>query len=191
MAKCCSAQIVLPGLPRIDSLSRPTDHLRPLGYRSPCTKADRMRPPLGRRQFLAGTALAALSSAAGCGTILYPERRGQTSGQLDWGIVMLDGIGLLLFFIPGVIAFAVDFATGTIYLPSEPQHFPPAGPQPTALKRIQVDSTPLTRESIAQAVTAETGEPVALAEGEYLSAELEHLEDFWPTRDRLAGEYAN
>ena len=30
---------------------------------------------------------------------------------------MLDGIGLLLFIIPGVIAFAVDFSTGAIYLP--------------------------------------------------------------------------
>src|SRR5689334_12007234 len=56
---------------------------------------------------------------ASCGTILYPERRGQTAGRLDVGVVALDGIGLLLFLVPGVIAFAVDFATGTIYLPPE------------------------------------------------------------------------
>ena len=52
-----------------------------------------------------------------CGTILYPERRGQKAGRLDVGVVLLDGLGLLFFLIPGVIAFAVDFATGTIYLP--------------------------------------------------------------------------
>ena len=53
----------------------------------------------------------------GCGTILYPERKGQKSGNIDVGVAILDGIGLLLFIIPGVIAFAVDFYDGTIYLP--------------------------------------------------------------------------
>ncbi len=53
----------------------------------------------------------------GCGTILYPERKGQTGGRIDTGVAVLDGIGLLLFVVPGVIAFAVDFYNGTIYLP--------------------------------------------------------------------------
>lgn len=53
----------------------------------------------------------------GCGTILYPERKGQKSGKIDAGVAVLDGIGLLFFLIPGVIAFAVDFNNGTIYLP--------------------------------------------------------------------------
>ncbi len=54
---------------------------------------------------------------AGCGTILYPERKGQVKGRIDPGIAVLDGVGLLLFIVPGVIAFAVDFSNGTIYLP--------------------------------------------------------------------------
>jgi hypothetical protein len=52
-----------------------------------------------------------------CGTILYPERKGQSSGQLDSGVVILNSIGLLFFLVPGVIAFAVDFNNGAIYLP--------------------------------------------------------------------------
>src|SRR5262249_7729458 len=56
---------------------------------------------------------------ASCGTLLYPERRGQPVGRLDVGVVALDGVGLLLFLVPGVIAFLVDFATGAIYLPPE------------------------------------------------------------------------
>lgn len=52
-----------------------------------------------------------------CGTLLYPERRGQTNGQIDVGVVALDAIGLLFFFVPGVVAFGVDFITGAIYLP--------------------------------------------------------------------------
>ena len=48
---------------------------------------------------------------------MYPERRGQRGGSLDAGVAVLDGIGLLFGIIPGVIAFAVDFSNGTIYLP--------------------------------------------------------------------------
>ncbi len=45
----------------------------------------------------------------GCGTILYPERRGQAAGRYDTDIVILDAIGLLFFIVPGVVAFGVDF----------------------------------------------------------------------------------
>jgi hypothetical protein len=55
---------------------------------------------------------------AGCGTIIYPERRGQTGGRIDVGIVILDAVGLFFFIIPGLIAFGVDFTTGAIYMPS-------------------------------------------------------------------------
>lgn len=53
----------------------------------------------------------------GCGTILHPERKGQRAGEIDPKIAIFDAIGLLFFFVPGVIAFAVDFSNGTIYLP--------------------------------------------------------------------------
>ncbi len=64
-----------------------------------------------------GLLVALGAQALGCGTILYPERRGQTSGRIDPSVAILDGIGLLLFLIPGLVAFAVDFGTGAIYLP--------------------------------------------------------------------------
>ncbi|HWV14283.1 MAG TPA: polyribonucleotide nucleotidyltransferase [Cellvibrio sp.] len=50
-----------------------------------------------------------------CGTIFYPERRGQKAGRIDPVVAIADAIGLFFYFIPGVIAFAVDFATGAIY----------------------------------------------------------------------------
>ena len=73
-----------------------------------------------RRHLLTGASATLLAaSLSGCGTLLYPERKGQGSGgRLDPSIVILDGIGLLLFLIPGIIAFAVDFGNDTIYLPS-------------------------------------------------------------------------
>jgi len=61
--------------------------------------------------------LTLIANLAACGTILYPERNGQKAGQIDPAIAILDGVGLLFFIIPGVIAFAVDFSNHSIYLP--------------------------------------------------------------------------
>ena len=58
-----------------------------------------------------------IAQLMGCGTILYPERKGQKSGKIDSGVAILDGIGVLFFILPGAIAFVVDFYNGTIYLP--------------------------------------------------------------------------
>ena len=62
-------------------------------------------------------ALVLAVQASSCGTLLYPERKGQKDGRLDTTVVLLDGVGLLFFIIPGLIAFLVDFNNGTIYLP--------------------------------------------------------------------------
>ncbi|RWU23957.1 polyribonucleotide nucleotidyltransferase [Pseudomonas alkylphenolica] len=59
-----------------------------------------------------------LTQLSACGTLFYPERRGQIEGKVDPVIVALDAIGILFYVIPGLIAFGVDFATGAIYLPS-------------------------------------------------------------------------
>lgn len=54
---------------------------------------------------------------ASCGTILYPERRGTQSGHVDTGVAVMDGLWLLMFIVPGVVAFVVDFGNGAIYEP--------------------------------------------------------------------------
>jgi len=66
-----------------------------------------------------GTVLVAtlLTQLSACGSIFYPDRRGQIEGRIDPLIAGLDAIGILFFVIPGLIAFGVDFATGAIYLP--------------------------------------------------------------------------
>ncbi|CAG8868458.1 hypothetical protein PS627_03035 [Pseudomonas fluorescens] len=60
---------------------------------------------------------ALLTQLTACGTLFYPERRGQIEGKIDPVIVALDAIGILFYVIPGLIAFGVDFATGAIYYP--------------------------------------------------------------------------
>jgi len=72
------------------------------------------RLSLTLRVFICGVLMVQLT---GCGTILYPERKGQKSGKIDAGVAILDGIGVLCFIIPGVIAYVADFYNGTIYLP--------------------------------------------------------------------------
>jgi hypothetical protein len=58
-----------------------------------------------------------VANLVSCGTILYPERKGQRPGKIDPNVAVLDAVGLLFFIIPGVIAFAVDFNNNSIYLP--------------------------------------------------------------------------
>lgn len=67
-------------------------------------------------------ALIPLAATPACGTLFYPERQDATmSGRVDPNILILDGIGLLFFVIPGLVAFGIDFATGAIYLPEDVQ----------------------------------------------------------------------
>jgi hypothetical protein len=99
-----------------------------------------------RRKFLHhllgyGCATTLAGATSGCGTILHPERVGRPhSQQIDWKIVALDGLGLILFFVPGVVAFVVDFCTGAIYLPYDEcdpcyggHPYPPAAGPPDAV----------------------------------------------------------
>jgi hypothetical protein len=54
----------------------------------------------------------------GCGTLIFPERqKAEHSGKLDPNILILDGVGLLFFILPGLVAYGVDFVTRAIYLP--------------------------------------------------------------------------
>jgi hypothetical protein len=146
-----------------------------------------MEGALSRRGFLAVGAAGSLSVVVGCGTILHPERRYQPQGvDLDWGIVALDTLGLLLFFIPGVIAFAVDFTTGAIYLPPSQvlgANAPPSKDRP--LVALRVPQQELTRQRLEQEASRHAGRDVRLVAGEYKTAPLSKIDDFWPTRERL------
>ncbi|MFJ4397514.1 polyribonucleotide nucleotidyltransferase [Pseudomonas sp. NPDC089396] len=58
-----------------------------------------------------------LTQLTACGTIFYPDRRGQIGGKIDPVVAAMDAIGILFYVIPGLIAFGIDFATGAIYYP--------------------------------------------------------------------------
>lgn len=89
-----------------------------------------------------------------CGYILHPEQRGQKAGELDLAIVGLDAIGLLFFIIPGVIAFAVDIYSGTIYKPNGTSR---AAFREDNIQQIKIDPKNITKESIAAALKQNSG----------------------------------
>ena len=121
---------------------------------------------------------------SGCGLLLYPERRGQPLGRLDWTVVALDTIGLCFFFVPGLIAFAVDFATGTLFLPEGGVAANTAGEHP-ALVRLSIPPDQLSLQAIEKAVSDYTHQPIRLQDGQYEIHTLEDIEKFWSKHDEL------
>jgi hypothetical protein len=97
-------------------------------------------------------------SLTGCGTLLYPERRGQTSGKIDPGVAILDGVGLVVFIVPGLVAFAIDFTTGSIYLP----HGKKTAGKTGSLKVVHFKPEEKTPEKLGEIISKETGNAVDL-----------------------------
>ena len=114
-----------------------------------------------------------IAQLAGCGTLIHPERRGQTSGRIDPAVAILNGIGLLFFVIPGLIAFAVDFSTGAIYLPGGGR----SSLDQNDIKMITFDSTRATAAAIEEIIWEETGHRVKLNQADMKVSRLESLED--------------
>ena len=141
---------------------------------------------LSRRRFQ-GLIVGWLAAAsAGCGTLMYPERRGQSrTGGIDWTVAGMDAIGLVLFLVPGVVAFAIDYHNGSLFLPE--------GSASTSGKRtlrtVRLSSPHPSREEIAAVISSETGEQLALDEGSFVTRQMETLDAFWSTEQSLIAEY--
>ena len=144
----------------------------------------------GRRHFLSrASALAAGISVptwlTSCGALIHPERVGQPrGGRLDPSIVLLDGLGLLLFLVPGVIAFIVDFGTGAIYLP--PEHYglnENRKRTPGGLVEIPVDREKLSKSHVEAVVSRAAGQPIRLQSGHYSAVPVDSVDAY---RESLA-----
>lgn len=142
-----------------------------------------------RRRFIQLGLLNSSLATVGCGTILHPERKGQPAGPLDWKIVALDTVGLFLFFIPGVIAFAVDFNNGSIYLPPEQygSRRRRRG-EPTEFVTVRIPRDQLNTRKIEEVVSNHIDHPIELKAGTYQIQELNHVDEFWDVADHESEE---
>jgi hypothetical protein len=120
-----------------------------------------------------------IAQLAGCGTIMYPERRGQKGGRIDAGVAVMDGLCLLLFIIPGVIAYAVDFSNGTIYLPGTARGSLDA----KDIKQVKFVPKHHTNETIEKIIKEETGYTVKLNQDNMRISRLKSIDEMM---DRFA-----
>jgi len=132
-----------------------------------------MRSNFFQKSIILGVVGAFVVQLASCGTLMYPERKGQKDGKVDTQVAILDGIGLLFFLIPGVIAFAVDFSNGTIYLP---------GTKTTSFNwhdtlRVVKTGTALDLEAIESIVEQETGLRVDLTAEDVQTKKIQGIPD--------------
>ncbi|MBL4883465.1 MAG: hypothetical protein JKY95_02875 [Planctomycetaceae bacterium] len=139
--------------------------------------------------------------------MMHPERRHQPhSNKIDKRIAGLNAVGLVLFFVPGAVAFAVDFYTGAIFLPLEHTHpeyggnlkQPPSdhSAQPISIptaatksqdqttwqqlgfKRIMIPKDQLASEQIEKQVNLHISKPISIAQGQFRMSTLEQLDQF-------------
>lgn len=112
-----------------------------------------------------GTTIAAL---VGCGTLIHPERKGQIGGRIDPAIAFANGVGLLFFIVPGVIAYAVDFSNGTIYLPRNNDS--------ASVESLRFDET-MDVASLERLLSEKSGRPVSLDDRHLRVEEVDSLEE--------------
>ncbi len=115
---------------------------------------------------------------AACGLLLYPERKGRSGGRIDPTVAILDGVGCLFFLIPGLVAFAVDFHHGTIYLPSGSGPKLLRGAAADGWTTVDVDPDALDADSIAATVSQHSGQAVDLADPRWDVLRAERIDDF-------------
>ncbi len=108
-----------------------------------------------------------------CGTILYPERRNQKVGRVDVGVALLDGFWLLAGLIPGIIAFAVDFSTGAIYLPAKSAR----GLDYDNIRTVRFDPKTTTPAQIEGIIHQETSRDFSFSDKRLTLSRLENSEE--------------
>jgi hypothetical protein len=105
-----------------------------------------------------------LIQIVGCGTIFYPERRGQTvHGGIDIVVAIADSAWFLAYIIPGFVAWGVDLYTGAVYLPTGKKRFANQ-PDSKDFVVVKVDPKQLDQTMIEEIVSEHVGQKIDLDE---------------------------
>ena len=98
----------------------------------------------------------------GCGTIFYPERRGQTiHSGIDIVVALADSAWFLAFVIPGFIAWGVDLYTGALYMPAGQKRLA-SQPDSQDIVVVKVNPKQLDQKVIEQVVSKHVGQNINL-----------------------------
>lgn len=117
---------------------------------------------------------ALVSQLSACGSVFYPDRRGQIEGRIDPTVTVLNAIGLLFYVIPGLLAFGIDFATGAIYLPNKQV----SQLDPQALQKLVDSQGRVDLEQLRSLILEQTGADLPLLDP--------HLQQHSGSRAQLA-----
>jgi hypothetical protein len=99
---------------------------------------------------------------AGCGTIFYPERRGQTvHGGIDIVVAVTDSLWFIAFIIPGFIAWGIDLYTGALYMPPGQTRLT-SQPNNPDMVVVKVNPKQLDQKMIEQIVSKHVGQNINL-----------------------------
>ncbi|MDX5432205.1 MAG: hypothetical protein LPK20_01370 [Halomonas sp.] len=109
-----------------------------------------------------------ITALVGCGTVFHPDRTGQMSGRIDPVVAIANGVGLLFFIVPGVIAYAVDFSNGTIYLPGTHDS--------ASVDTLKMDEN-MDVPTLERLLSEKTGKPVSLDNELVRVEEVESLDE--------------
>lgn len=99
-------------------------------------------------------------------------------------IVLLDACGLILWFVPGIIAFCVDFYTGAIFIPcgyycENGSKNPQEGvAKDLKLKKIEIPKDQLDQKKLEQVISEQIGESISLHEDDSRFSMLTSLDEF-------------
>ncbi|MDO9262920.1 MAG: hypothetical protein Q7U02_03060 [Desulfosalsimonadaceae bacterium] len=125
---------------------------------------------------------AMMTQTIACGTLLYPERRNANphnridpaGRRIDPAVAVLDAACLIIFIVPGIIAFAVDFATGAIYLPGGRQSAA-LSDDPEENRVIYVDPETLNPDTIKQIIRQNKGVEVSFEDNRMQAYLTDHI----------------
>jgi len=133
--------------------------------------------PQKAKSILAAVVIAVFGfQTTSCGYILHPERKGQRGGRIDPAIAVLDGVGLLLFLIPGIVAFVIDFHYGTIYLPGGKRAEAGTMEGDDTMRVVKIEGE-ITPETVQAVLARETGSEVDLDKAQIRLARAGTTED--------------
>lgn len=150
---------------------------------------------LSRRTLTAGLTAASSTLLTSCGTIFYPDRRtsrkdGTMGGEIDIMILALDAVGLFFFLVPGIIAFAVDFGTGAIFLPEGGEQMD--GDEKTIFDEMNEQAriqTPVQPARIETVLHEKTGKRINLQEQPLLALEINDIREAGIANTRLSANH--